>query len=151
MKPSITNATPVSPKKIKEYSNFQPENYSIQNSKSTAFLTTPVSKLKATSIFTTPVPLKHNSEKDSNNVTQINLEVQGTYSIIYVVNKFLTDLSINIDQIQTEINSDNCLSPPMFANDNESHNEGKYFLLNKHKYHIYYRYVLYIYILFCSK
>ena len=37
-----------------------------------------------------------------------------------------------VDQLPTETNSDNCLSPPMFENDNESHNEGKYFLLHKH-------------------
>jgi len=54
-----------------------------------------------------------------------------------VAQLLLTDLSIInikciVDQLPTEMNSDNCLSPPMFENDNESHNEGKYFLLHKH-------------------
>lgn len=60
---------------------------------------------KATSIFTTPVPQKYNINNliSENNLTQMNLLVQ--------------------DQLSTEINSGNCLSPPMFENDNESHNE----------------------------
>ncbi|KAF0754202.1 DUF4806 domain-containing protein [Aphis craccivora] len=67
-------------------------------------LTTPVFK-KVTSIFTTPVPQEYNNDNSisENNLTQMNLLVQ--------------------DQLPTGPNSDNCLSPPMFENDNESHNE----------------------------
>lgn len=72
-KPS-NNTTPVSLKQ-----KLLPE-----NSKSTADLTTWVSKLKPTSIFTTPVPLRHNG--NDSNLRLMNLLVDRTYSIIYNIN-----------------------------------------------------------------
>lgn len=75
----INNTTPVSQKKIIEYTNFYPDNYSTQNSKSTACLTTPVFN-KVKSVFTTPVPQKYVNDNNPNNLTQINLLVQGIYN-----------------------------------------------------------------------
>jgi len=68
LKPSINNTTPVSQNQIRE------------STKSTTSQTTPVFK-KVTSIFTTPVPQKYNKDNNSiseNNLTQMNLHVQGT-------------------------------------------------------------------------
>jgi hypothetical protein len=56
-----------------------------------------------------------------------------------LIDLLIMNIKCIVDQLPIETNSDNCLSPLMFENDNESHNEGKYLLLHKYKCHTYYR------------